>query len=252
MPAMDYSLFAHLYDSRVAFDADLAFFAEECRATPGPVLELMAGTGRVTVALVESGLRPTCVDSSREMLAHLANKTSDESRHIVCADARTLPFSRAFSMAILPFNSFCELVSEEDRLEALGSVRASLAPGGHFICTLYNPVFRLESVNPETQVAARFPSPFGRGEVQFSIASEYDSERGVVTGTQTFTTVDAGEVVDEIVIPIEFCLPTASWFTDAARASGFSIEALYGDYDKSEHDPASSPYLIWRLREGAA
>ncbi len=252
MPAMDYSRFAHLYDSRVDFDADLPFFVEECLSASGSVLELMAGTGRVTTELVKSGLRPTCVDSSRDMLARLANKTTAESRHIVCADVRDLPFSQTFSIAILPFNSICELVSEEARHSALNSVHAALTPGGRFICTLYDPAFRLRSVNPQAQITARFPSPSGCGEVFFSIVSEYDAARGVVSGTQTFTTVDDCEVVDEIAIPVEFCLPSQAWFAEAVRASGFTVEALFGDYDRSEYNPEASPYLIWCLRKGAA
>jgi SAM-dependent methyltransferase len=249
---MDYSRFAHFYDSCVHFDADLQFFVEECLAARGSVLELMAGTGRVTVELVKSGIHPTCVDSSREMLAQLADKTPAESRHIVCADVRGLPFSRAFSIAILPFNSFSELVSEEDRYIALDSVQAALAPGGRFICTLYNPAFRIRSVNPQQQVTARFLSPSGRGQVLFSIASEYDADRGVVSGTQIFKTVADDELVDEVSVPIEFCLPSQVWFAEAATASGFEVEALFGDYDRSEYHPESSPYMIWCLRKGAA
>ncbi len=249
---MDYSRFAHLYDSCVNFDADLPFFVEECLAVSGSVLELMAGTGRVTAELVKCGLRPTCVDSSREMLARLANKTTAESRHIVCADVRNLPFSHAFSIAILPFNSFCELVSEEARHTALNSVRAALAPRGRFICTLHNPAFRLKSVTPQPHVVTRFPSPSGCGEVLVSVASEYDADRGVVSGTQTFTTIHDGEVVDEISVPVEFCLPSQAWFAEAARANGFTVEALFGDYDRSEYNPESSPYFIWCLKEGAA
>ncbi|MCP5039807.1 MAG: class I SAM-dependent methyltransferase [bacterium] len=249
---MNYSRIAHLYDSLLNFDADLPFFVEECLSASGTVLELMAGTGRVTAELVKSGLRPTCVDFSREMLAHLAKKTTAASRHIVCADVRDLPFAHSFSLAILPFNSLCELVSDEARHTALDSVRAALAPRGRFICTLYNPAFRIKSVTPQRQVTARFPNPTGCGEVLFSIASEYDADRGVVSGTQTFTTIDDGEVVEEISIPVEFCLPTQAWFAEAARANGFTVEALFGDYDRSEYHPESSPFLIWFLKKNAA
>ena len=249
---MDYSRFAHLYDGLVTFNADLPFFAEECLAASGSVLELMAGTGRVTTELVKAGLHPICVDSSREMLARLASKTATESRDIVCADVRNLPCENVFAIAILPFNSICELVSERDRHMALASVHAALVPGGRFICTLYNPAYRLKSVNPQGQVAARFPSPSGSGEVVLSIASEYDAARGVVFGVQTFATMDGATVVDEVAIPIEFCLPSRTWFAEAVSAIGFAVDALFGDYDRSEYDSERSPYMIWCLRRGAA
>jgi SAM-dependent methyltransferase len=249
---MDYSRFAHLYDGLVTFDADLPFFVEECLAASDRVLELMAGTGRVTTELVYAGLHPVCVDSSRDMLGRLASKAAADSSEIVCADVRDLPFADAFSIAILPFNSICELVSEWARHAALASVHAALTRGGRFICTLYNPAYRLKSVNPRGQVMARFSNPSGRGEIVLTMMSEYDATRGMVSGTQTFTTLNDSTVVDEIAIPIEFCLPSRTWFAEAVTASGFVVEALFGDYDRSGYDPKRSPYMIWCLRKGAA
>jgi SAM-dependent methyltransferase len=170
---MDYSRFADLYDSFVRFKDDLPFFVAECLASPGSVLELMAGTGRVTAELVKSGLRPTCVDSSREMLARLTSKIGSESAFVVRADVRDLPFARTFAIAILPFNAFSELVSEGDRRAALSSIREALAPRGRFICTLHNPAVRLRSVSRQPRIVAQFPDPSGCREVLVRIASEF-------------------------------------------------------------------------------
>jgi SAM-dependent methyltransferase len=212
----------------------------------------MAGTGRVTAELVKSGLRPTCVDSSREMLARLTSKIGSESAFVVRADVRDLPFARTFAIAILPFNAFSELVSEGDRRAALSSIREALAPRGRFICTLHNPAVRLRSVSRQPRIVAQFPDPSGCREVLVRIASEFDADRGVVTGTQTFATLADGEVRDKISVPLEFCLPSRSWFFAAARAIGFTVEALFGDYDRSEYHVDSSPFMVWCLREGAA
>ena len=248
---MDYSHFAHLYDSFVGFEDDLPFFVEECRGSSGPVLELMAGTGRVSAALVESGVVPVCVDASRAMLSILGRKLGERLAGIVCADARALPFAGRFEVAILPFNSFSELVSENDRRAALRAIHGALAPRARFVCTLHNPRVRLRSVGPAPQVVARFDHPERSGEVTLTIESRYDRERGVVEGVQVFTTRTGDEVVRELRVPLEFCLPTASWFAEAAGSSGFIVEALYGDYDRSEYDEASSRFMIWRLRKGA-
>lgn len=73
-PALDYSGIAHLYDSYVRFKDDIPFFLEECRKVQGPVLELMAGTGRVSLPLAEAGVELTCVDSSGPMLEVLRRR----------------------------------------------------------------------------------------------------------------------------------------------------------------------------------
>ena len=47
--AIDYSKVAGLYASCVRLEEDIPIFVEECREVDGPVVELMAGTGRVSV-----------------------------------------------------------------------------------------------------------------------------------------------------------------------------------------------------------
>jgi hypothetical protein len=63
-PALDYEQIAHLYDSYMRFTDDLPFLLQECRDTSGSVLELMCGTGRVSIPLnsrpaLATKLRPT-------------------------------------------------------------------------------------------------------------------------------------------------------------------------------------------------
>ena len=74
MPALDYSRLADLYDTYVKVDFDIPFFLQEASQTPGEVLELMAGTGRVSLPLIIEGIRLTCIDASDEMLTVLREK----------------------------------------------------------------------------------------------------------------------------------------------------------------------------------
>jgi hypothetical protein len=69
MSAMDYERVARFYDSYVQTDMDVPFFLREAKKAGGPVLELTAGTGRVSIPLLLAGTDLTCVDSSPAMLA---------------------------------------------------------------------------------------------------------------------------------------------------------------------------------------
>jgi len=69
-----HSRFADLYDSYVRVTQDIPFFLYAARQIDGGVLELMCGTGRVSLPLVEAGVRLTCVDYSADMLAVLRRK----------------------------------------------------------------------------------------------------------------------------------------------------------------------------------
>ena len=59
---------ADIYDSYVKSDFDIPFFLNETERFEGEILELMCGTGRVSIPLLESGRRMTCVDYSNGML----------------------------------------------------------------------------------------------------------------------------------------------------------------------------------------
>ncbi|MGB5400132.1 MAG: class I SAM-dependent methyltransferase, partial [Thermoanaerobaculia bacterium] len=61
MPAFDYSLVADLYDSFCRFEDDIEFFRKCLQGSTGPVLELMAGTGRISLPLLEAGVELVCV-----------------------------------------------------------------------------------------------------------------------------------------------------------------------------------------------
>ena len=65
---------AGLYDTYVNTTFDVPFFLNEAKGVSGEVLELMAGTGRVSIPLIKAGVRLTCVDRSSAMLTILEEK----------------------------------------------------------------------------------------------------------------------------------------------------------------------------------
>ena len=74
---------ADLYDLYVRTDFDVSFWREIAGSADGEVLELMAGTGRVSLSLLENGVRLVCVDISPAVVTKLADRGSIESTGIV-------------------------------------------------------------------------------------------------------------------------------------------------------------------------
>lgn len=64
MEINNYDYVADLYDVYVPATFDIDFFLKETGQTSGEVLELMSGTGRVSIPLLEAGVKLTCVDLS--------------------------------------------------------------------------------------------------------------------------------------------------------------------------------------------
>ena len=127
----DYGPFAHLYDIYVNVDVDVQFFVDRATENSGPVLELMAGTGRVSKHLANANPDLTCVDVSRQMVEVLMKKFVGAGRapKAICADVRSLPLDCRFELALIPFNSFSELTSRRDREQTLAEINRVLCLG---------------------------------------------------------------------------------------------------------------------------
>ena len=96
--AINYSLIADIYDSYVRTERDIPFFPQEASQVSGEILELMSGTGRVSVPLIKAGVRLTCVDSSPEMLEILRRKleAAGLEADVHLADVRELDLGKKF------------------------------------------------------------------------------------------------------------------------------------------------------------
>ncbi len=246
----DYDPVADLYDAYVRVDFDLEFFRGRVAASPGPVLELMAGTGRVTRAILPAHARIICADLSLKMLRVLfGNLGTQSGLGVVCADVRSLPFARdCFSLAIIPFNAFSELTRGEDQARTLVEIHRVLAPRGELIVTLHNPTVRRRSLDNEERLLGEYELDPGRRLRVWARGWE-EATSGIAVSRQTYRVsgVDGGTELER-VWEVRFALIGPQAFTSHSEATGFEIVELLGDYDGSPFAPEDSPYMIWTLR----
>ena len=243
--ALDYSRLAAVYDDYCAFAGDVPFFVELARSAPGEVLELMAGTGRISLPLVESGARLTCVDSSLAMLAVQRRKLAERGlrARLVCADVRDLPLAATFPLVLLPFQGLTELLSAEAQLAALRAVAAVLADSGRFVCTSHNPAVRMRTVDDTWQEVSTVPRADG-GTLTVSLRCRYDARSGNVVGQQRLVFRDAAGAATERLLDLRFRLVSLAQLRRLCEQAGLRILDLRGDYTGARFDPISSPAII--------
>ncbi len=132
---------------------------------------------------------------------------------------------------------------------ALESIREALVKGGRFVCVLHNPTIRLETIDGTMRTLRRVPHPSGCGEVVLRSRLAFDERERIASGVQIFEErSDDGRVLCERRMEMRFTLPTHEEFEARARQAGFTVDALFGDYDRSPYVEATSPHLIWRLQ----
>lgn len=69
MKNINFDLVADLYDTYVKEDFDLDFYKELATQHHGKCLELMCGTGRVSIPLLGQNIDLTCVDYSVDFIS---------------------------------------------------------------------------------------------------------------------------------------------------------------------------------------
>ncbi|MEO1401974.1 MAG: class I SAM-dependent methyltransferase [Cyanobacteria bacterium J06635_1] len=245
-----YDDIADLYDTYVQTDFDIPFWLEAARNTSGAVLELMAGTGRISIPLLEAGVSLSCVDLSPEMLAILRQKVDarDFSATLHQMDVCELDLGQPFELIILPFNSFAELLSPAKQQKALARIRSHLSPNGRFICTLHNPHVRLSNVDGKLRLWNRYPLKAEAGTLLFWGMETYDPDSELVNGLEFFEIYNASGVLQsKRMVETRFRLISKPEFETLATSAGFECLALYGNYDYSEFRAGASPYMIWML-----
>ena len=251
MPAMDYSKIAELYDIYAATSIDVPFFIQEAQAHSS-VLELMSGTGRLSIPLIEAGVHLSCLDSSSEMLAMLQSKLKAKklSAPVYEMDVCSMSLPARYDLIIIPFNSFAEISDLEKQGEALKAIHTHLTDRGHFICTFHNPSVRLKGVDGQIRVRGRFPLPEKNGTLVLASFESYSPVTRLVTGAQFYELYDTGGLlISKRYLELQFYVHDRESFETLALANGFEVTALYGDYSRNEFDAGRSPFMIWSLRK---
>jgi SAM-dependent methyltransferase len=121
-----------------SYRADLELWSGLASMHPNPVLDVGAGSGRVSLHLAGKGHRVIALDSSRQLLAWLSQRAGDLEIETVCADARTfdLPKPGSVGLCVLPMQTLQLLGGARGRAAFLKCARASLRPGGLLACAI--------------------------------------------------------------------------------------------------------------------
>jgi SAM-dependent methyltransferase len=134
-PVMPFSgLHAEQYDQwpkRGTEDATVEFLAG--LAGGGPALELAIGTGRIGLPLASRGIAVTGVDLSADMVTQLRAKPGGADIPVTIGDFADVPVAGVFSLIYVVFNTFFNLLTQDDQVLCFANVAGHLTPGGVFV-----------------------------------------------------------------------------------------------------------------------
>lgn len=184
--------YPELYDivTPASFGGDAEWYRAKARECEGPVLELGAGTGRITLGIAHEGVPVHALDADPAMLHRLRQKLANQPPEVrkrvvvMVGDMRTFTLAERFALIIAPFRAFLHNITEHDQLACLDRVRDHLRSGGCFAFNVFHP--SLEYMAQHTGAlaglwrrAGTFPCADG-GCIVRSDSNRYDTVRQVV------------------------------------------------------------------------
>jgi SAM-dependent methyltransferase len=236
--SIDFDRVARYYDAHVRTELDLAFWVEQCRSHAGPHLELMCGTGRISLAVLRAGIELSCIDYSAQLLERLRTKLAAEpalaSRaRLVCADVRELAVDQPYRFAFIGFHAIAELTEPEQLQRALERIASVLAPGGVLLLSMHEPRVRGPECNGEWVSLGVHPIP-ERPDATVEVRARWLLESpasGLVIGEQLYIERDASGVErTRVELPVRFRLYEPRAVEELARAAGFEPGERWGSY----------------------
>jgi SAM-dependent methyltransferase len=173
-----------------SFRGDAEWYRAKARDCGGPVLELGAGTGRITLQIAQDGVLVHALDADGAMLDALRRKLAAQPPPVrdrvvvIVGDMRAFTLTERFPLVIAPFRAFLHNLTEADQLACLNRIREHLAPGGRFAFNVFHPSLEYMAQHAGAMAgvwrwAGTFPRPDG-GCVVRSDANRYDTPKQLV------------------------------------------------------------------------
>jgi SAM-dependent methyltransferase len=231
---------ARLYDLDLSEDpGDVDLLLALAGRGGGSVLELAAGSGRLTVPLAEDGYDVTGVDLDAAMLSRARSRADAAGAgvarrvRLIEGDARSiqLPDAGAYSLAFIPLNSIFLMGGRADQASAIGTRAAHLAPGG---------IACVDAWLPDADDLARYDGRMvlewvredpGSGRlVTKTCSATYDATTASVRLTTIFEEGRGGEPPARWVRVDRLRLVTPDELVAFAEGAGLVVEMLAGDY----------------------
>jgi len=113
-----------------AYGEDLPLWRALAGEAGGAVLDVGAGTGRVTLDLAAGGVAVVALDSEAALLRALTHRAAGMPVETVVADAREFALGRRFSLVLVPMQTLQLLGGASGRAAFLRCAREHLEPGG--------------------------------------------------------------------------------------------------------------------------
>jgi SAM-dependent methyltransferase len=223
---------------------DVDFYVNLSKEIGGRTLEVGCGTGRVLIPTAQAGIEITGIDTSQAMLdvcrQKLASLPENLQKNVwlTTGDMRNFDLEEQFDLITIPFRPFQHMLTVEDQIATLSTIRRHLKPNGTFVFDIFNPSIpgladetRLEQAQTEPEVV----TPDGRRFIRSHKFVKKDF----------FNQVNDLELIHDVIWPDGthtqeiFAFQMRYFFRFEIEhllvRCGFAIDTIYSGFDKQPY-----------------
>lgn len=236
--------FPELYDEQYErYRDDFSFYRSLAEDYGSPVLELGAGTGRVSMSLAKAGFAVTGIDLSDEMLQKAKTRIQEAKLedliNLEQQDMRTLELGERFPLVIAPFNALMHLYTLKDQDKAFAAIKRHLQSDGVFAFDLYNPNFEtLDHLTKQEEW-----STVGGQNAELFLYQTQDKDKQIVNSTYYLDSISPDGSLKRQTAQLKQRYYYRFELERALQHAGFSQVRFFGDFDRQPYSRAA-PHLI--------
>jgi SAM-dependent methyltransferase len=248
---------AELYDAvtPASFHGDAEWYVGKAWDSGGPVLELGAGTGRITLGIAQAGIAVHALDADAAMLNRLQQKLANEPAEVqqrvtvVAGDMRTFTLPDRFALILAPYRAFLHNITEEDQLACLYRVREHLRPGGHFVFNVFHPSLEYMANHAGAlagiwRLAGTFPCPDNSCVIR-SESNEYDTVRQLVRSQHRYEEYGPDGILTRASLHrLELAYLYPPDLRRLLKDAGFESVKIFGGFDERPFEKDSDELVI--------
>ena len=235
---------ARFYDHYfTGVEGDVEFYVAAALEAGSPVLELGCGTGRVLLPTAAAGVEVVGLEMEEAILEVARRKlaSSDapvrERTRLVRADMEEFDLGRRFGLVTIPYRTFQHLLTPADQHQALECVHRHLEDGGFLALDIFDPLMDIagRGFTGQLQKDTDFVDPKTGHAVVVWYSRQYDPEVQLLEQELIFEETDkTGEVVSRTYGRLQLRYVFRYEMEYLLERCGFAVEALYGDFHRSD------------------
>lgn len=213
---------------------DFNFYLQYLRKTGSPVLDLAAGTGRLSLYFADKGFNIVALEVSPKMVDIFRKKLSMQNNlagriHIIRGDISRFCFKKRYNIAIMGYNSFNHLLTKRDQISSLRCINRSLVTGGLFVFEIL-PVIK----NIPGGKKLRYERDFKESGEKIRVYSKIKQDIPKFHKIWWFFEVYKGnQVISKTVSSFIRAEIEVKEMTEMLNETGFRLVGVFNDYNKA-------------------